>query len=204
MRSYSRSGLLRYKIAPKCLLPGPFCHSGAGRNPRAVGPVRSYNPVLTYPYQPPPRKGYVFHLGTLELNVSSHSRADLLRYKIAPKYPLSGPFHHSGLRRNPEVAGRFVAMISFLHTLVSPPPDFPSALAPSSPRAPTGKTALNPSPIPPSARPKPSESSRDAPLGVLCVLASDAFNLVLHCIPPRRSPLAQGSRYTSRRKRIRK
>ena len=55
--------------------------------------------------------------------MSSHSRADLLRYKIAPKYPLSGPFHHSGLRRNPEVAGRFVAIISFLHTPVrSPPP----------------------------------------------------------------------------------
>ena len=50
--------------------------------------------------------------------MSSHSRADLLRYKIAPKYPLSGPFHHSGLRRNPEVAGRFVAIISFLHTPV--------------------------------------------------------------------------------------
>ena len=53
--------------------------------------------------------------------MSSHSRADLLRYKIAPKYPLSGPFHHSGLRRNPEVAGRFVAIISFLHTPVRPP-----------------------------------------------------------------------------------
>ena len=52
--------------------------------------------------------------------MSSHSRADLLRYKIAPKYPLSGPFHHSGVGRNPEVAGRFVAIISFLHTPVSP------------------------------------------------------------------------------------
>ena len=50
--------------------------------------------------------------------MSSHSRSDLLRYKIAPKYPLSGPFHHSGVGRNPEVAGRFVAIISFLHTLV--------------------------------------------------------------------------------------
>ena len=53
--------------------------------------------------------------------MSSHSRSDLLRYKIAPKYPLSGPFHHSGVGRNPEVAGRFVAIISFLHTLVSLP-----------------------------------------------------------------------------------
>ena len=44
--------------------------------------------------------------------------ADLLKYKIAPKYTLSGPFHHSGVGRNPEVAGRFVAMISFLHTPV--------------------------------------------------------------------------------------
>ena len=45
--------------------------------------------------------------------------ADLLKYKIAPKYTLSGPFHHSGVGRNPAVAGRFVAMISFLHTPVS-------------------------------------------------------------------------------------
>ena len=48
----------------------------------------------------------------------SYSRSGLLRYKIAPKYPLSGPFHHSGIGRNPEVAGRFVAITSFLHTLV--------------------------------------------------------------------------------------
>ena len=54
--------------------------------------------------------------------MSSHSRADLLRYKIAPKYLLSGPFHHSGVGRYPEVAGRFVAIISFLHTPVSPVP----------------------------------------------------------------------------------
>ena len=51
VRPDSRLGLLRYKIAPKCLLPGPFRHSGVGRNPGAVGPVRSYNLVFTYPCQ---------------------------------------------------------------------------------------------------------------------------------------------------------
>ena len=58
MRSYSRSGLLRYKIAPKCSLSGPFCHSGVGRDPEVAGPVRSYNLVFTYPCQPetPPKR----------------------------------------------------------------------------------------------------------------------------------------------------
>ena len=28
---------------------GPFRHSGVGRNPGAVGPVRSYNLNFTYP-----------------------------------------------------------------------------------------------------------------------------------------------------------
>ena len=51
MRSYSRSGLLRYKIAPKCLLPGPFGHFGVGGNPGMAGTVRSYNLVFTYPCQ---------------------------------------------------------------------------------------------------------------------------------------------------------
>ena len=46
-----RSGLLRYKIAPKCLLPGPFGHFGVGGNPGVVGTVRSYNLVFTYPCQ---------------------------------------------------------------------------------------------------------------------------------------------------------
>ena len=47
--------MLRYKIAPKYPLSGPFRHSGVGRNPGAVGPVRSYNLNFTYPYQPPSR-----------------------------------------------------------------------------------------------------------------------------------------------------
>ena len=51
VRPDSRLGLLRYKIAPKCLLPGPFRHSGLRRNPGAVGPVRSYNLNFTYPCQ---------------------------------------------------------------------------------------------------------------------------------------------------------
>ena len=54
VRPDSRLGALRYKIVPKCLLPGPFRHSGVGRNPGVARPVRSYNLVLTYPCQPPP------------------------------------------------------------------------------------------------------------------------------------------------------
>ena len=57
MRSYSRSGLLRYKIAPKCLLPGPFGHFGVGGNPGVAGTVRSYNLVFTYPCQVPLGEG---------------------------------------------------------------------------------------------------------------------------------------------------
>ena len=56
VRPHSRVGLLKYKTAPKCSLPGPFRHSGVGRNPGAVGPVRSYNLNFTYPCQPPPRR----------------------------------------------------------------------------------------------------------------------------------------------------
>ena len=51
VRPDSRSGVLRYKIAPKCLLPGPFGHSGVGGNPGVAGTVRSYNLVFTYPCQ---------------------------------------------------------------------------------------------------------------------------------------------------------
>ena len=51
VRPDSRLGLLRYKIVPKCLLPGPFGHSGLGGNPGVAGTVRSYNLVFTYPCQ---------------------------------------------------------------------------------------------------------------------------------------------------------
>ena len=51
VRLDSRLGVLRYKIAPKCLLPGPFGHSGVGRNPGVEGTVRSYNLAFTYPCQ---------------------------------------------------------------------------------------------------------------------------------------------------------
>ena len=54
VRLDSRLGVLRYKIAPKCLLPGPFGHSGVGGNPGVERTVRSYNLPFTYPYQPPP------------------------------------------------------------------------------------------------------------------------------------------------------
>ena len=49
VRLDSRLGVLRYKIAPKCLLPGPFGHSGVGGNPGVAGMVRSNNLVFTYP-----------------------------------------------------------------------------------------------------------------------------------------------------------
>ena len=52
VRPHSRVGLLKYKTAPKCSLSGPFRHSGVGRNPGVVGPVRSYNLNFTYPCQP--------------------------------------------------------------------------------------------------------------------------------------------------------
>ena len=45
-------GLLRYKTAHKCSLSASFRHSGVGRNPGVVGPVRSYNRAFTYPCQP--------------------------------------------------------------------------------------------------------------------------------------------------------
>ena len=48
VRSDSRLGERRYKIAPKCLLPGPFGHSGVVGNPGVAGTVRSYNLGFTY------------------------------------------------------------------------------------------------------------------------------------------------------------
>ena len=47
----SKLGALRYKIAPKCLLPGPFGHSSVGGNPGVERTVRSYNLPFTYPCQ---------------------------------------------------------------------------------------------------------------------------------------------------------
>ena len=57
VRPHSRVGLLKYKTAPICSLSGPLRHSGVGRNPGAVGPVRSYNLNFTYPCQRPGREG---------------------------------------------------------------------------------------------------------------------------------------------------
>ena len=53
VRLDGRLGVLRYKIAPKCLLPGPFGHSGVGGNPGVERTVRSYNLPFTYPCQRP-------------------------------------------------------------------------------------------------------------------------------------------------------
>ena len=52
VRPCSRAGSIRYRIAPKCSLSGPFCHSGVGQNPAVAGLVRSYDLVFTYPCQP--------------------------------------------------------------------------------------------------------------------------------------------------------
>ena len=52
--------MLRYKIAPKCLLSGPFGHSGVGGNPGVVGTVRSYNLVFTYPCQDEDPPGEIY------------------------------------------------------------------------------------------------------------------------------------------------
>ena len=52
-----------------------------------------------------PDRGMYFIWNLTQLNVRPYSRAGLLRYKIAPGYPLSGPFNHSGVSRGPEVAG---------------------------------------------------------------------------------------------------
>ena len=61
VRPHSRVGLLKYKIAPKCSLSGPFRHSSVGRNPGAVRPVRSYNLNFTYPCQLLHREGRLRH-----------------------------------------------------------------------------------------------------------------------------------------------
>ena len=53
--------------------------------------------------------------------MSSHSRADLLRYKIAPKYPLSGPFHHSGVGRNPQLEVTFQYRQIYLEPVLAAP-----------------------------------------------------------------------------------
>ena len=64
--------------------------------------------------------GHVFILRLTQLIVRPDSRLGVLRYKIAPKCLLSGPFGHSGVGENQVWRGRLVAIISFLHTPVSP------------------------------------------------------------------------------------
>ena len=73
VRPHSRVGLLKYKTAPKCSLSGPFRHSGVGRNPGAVGPVRSYNLNFTYPCQGLTGVCIGFHVGAWRVT----SRSDL-------------------------------------------------------------------------------------------------------------------------------
>ena len=91
--------MLKYKTAPKCSLSGPFRHSGVGRNPGAVGPVRSYNLNFTYPCQ---------HRGRELLDLSGVS-------------PLSGtgirflPVSHTGQSsESPEEAGQVARIIQGL------------------------------------------------------------------------------------------
>ena len=125
VRPDSRLGALRYKIAPKCLLPGPFGHSGVGGNPRVAGTVHSYDLVFTYPCQPPPDRGMYFILRLTQLIVRPDSRLGLLRYKIAPKCLLPGPFGHSGVGGNPGVAGTVRSYdLVFTYPCQPPPPRF--------------------------------------------------------------------------------
>jgi hypothetical protein len=53
VRSYSRSGLLRYKIGPQIPTIRPIPSFRHRPESRGGGPVRSYNLVLTYPCQGP-------------------------------------------------------------------------------------------------------------------------------------------------------
>ena len=53
----------------------------------------------------PPDKGRYFICDSLLVNVSSFGRSGLLRYRISPQSLLSGPFHHSGVGRNQDMAG---------------------------------------------------------------------------------------------------
>ena len=98
VRPDSRLGVLRYKIAPKCLLSGPSGHSGVGGNPGVAGTVRSYNLVYTYPCQPPPPR-----LSPC-CNPTATSGAGLKglfhpAYRVRYGCPRAG-FLHSVLRRN--------------------------------------------------------------------------------------------------------
>ena len=63
-----------------------------------------------------------------------------------------------------------------LTQMFTPSPDFPSPLAHKPHPAHTGRPDSLPSPLPLSARPQPSEPSKDAPPGASRVLASPAFN----------------------------
>ena len=46
--------MLRYKIAPKCLLPGPFGHSDVGGNPGVAG---RFVAIISTPVRVPPLTG---------------------------------------------------------------------------------------------------------------------------------------------------
>ena len=59
------------------------------------------------------------------------------------------------------MTARSAAIIGALAACLSNPPDFPSALAPSSPPAHAGRPGPISSPLPLSARPKQPESSKD-------------------------------------------
>ena len=91
-----------------------------------------------------------------------------------------------------EVAAAHVAVSSATRSALhrglaqtfTPPPDFPSALAPSSPPAHTGRPDPLSSPLSLSAYPKPSESSKDAPLGASRSLVSAVCN---YAFAPRRA-----------------
>ena len=83
-------------------LEGPARVEPAQRANRPGGLVQGES---CYIRERAPDKGRYFIWNLTQLNVRPYSRAGLLRYKIAPGYPLPGPFNHSGVGRGPEVAG---------------------------------------------------------------------------------------------------
>ena len=106
----------------------------------------------------------------------------MLRYKIASKYPLSGPFHHSGVGRNPEVAGPVRSYNLVLHTPV---------------RGPRGKKwapdRWRISPLP--ASPAPSETPRPPQASGNCWILC-AWCFAHSCLSPPGQTMPENSRFT--------
>ena len=130
----------------------------------------------------PPDRGMYFILRLTQLIVRLDSRLGVLRYKIAPKCLLPGPFGHSGVGGIQELRGQFVAIISLLHTPISPPPpDFPAPVTRYTPL-----TRLS------TSRPRPSSAGVQAQ-EPLREFPGEPFSLRVRCSrQPRRHPPGRG------------